>query len=293
MNALQAFDFEDVPVRTIVRDGAPWFVLADVCRVLDIANPTMAAARLDEDECSLVNTLNSADGIRGRGNPNLNVVNESGLYALIFTSRKEVAKRFRKWVTSIVLPTLRETGSFTFGGEDDPDWPVSADGKLWGVAVSKVNAAARMIGVVNRIYGPEAARSLYQREKGLPPLLGFSGPELVSDPGSNPMGCLTHLMRQATTKGSVGSRLALAFADKPSAASLKMECGVAAMPNAEGGPAIAIASAHPFLARAFAESQWCGAWRHALVNLAGARFARRLDAVLVPRDLAEGVKVAN
>lgn len=284
-NALQAFDFEAAPVRTLMQNGAPWFVLADVCRVLELTNPSKAAERLDEDEKMVVrNTLTSTEGIRPAGNPNVNVVNESGLYALIFGSTKPVARRFRKWVTAEVLPALRQTGRYTLDEDEERDWPVSADGKLWGVRVAKVNAAARMIGVVGRIYGPEAARELYQREPGLPDLRHKTISAIVETSSDDPIGCLRHLLRQTAGKHvSVFHRLDQAFNDAVAARGLAQDCGVRALPKADDGPAVAIENAHGFLARVFADTQWCGAWRDALINIDGARQSRPLKAVVVSR----------
>ncbi len=106
------FDFEEQAVRVTTRDGEPWFVAADVCRVLEIANTSQAVARLEDDERDTVNlnTLCQTEGIRG--NPNAAIVSESGLYALIVRSDKPAAKRFRKWITAEVLPTIRRTGSY-------------------------------------------------------------------------------------------------------------------------------------------------------------------------------------
>lgn len=94
--------FEEQKVRILGTFDKPLFVAKDVCHVLGIANPRDALASLDDDE---KNTVGISDG--NRGNPNHNVVNESGLYALIFKSRKAAARRFRKWVTGEVLPALR------------------------------------------------------------------------------------------------------------------------------------------------------------------------------------------
>ena len=74
MNAMQAFNYEGNEVRTVMKDGEPWWVLADVCQVLGIQNNRNAARRLDDDE---KNTVHLADGIRG--NPNMTIINESGL----------------------------------------------------------------------------------------------------------------------------------------------------------------------------------------------------------------------
>ena len=111
MTAIMPFEFESNAVRVVDLDGQCWFVLADVCKVLEHSNASMAADLLDDDE---KNTLNITEGIpqTGPGNPNVNVINESGLYALILKSRKAAAKRFRKWVTAEVLPTIRATGRY-------------------------------------------------------------------------------------------------------------------------------------------------------------------------------------
>lgn len=101
------FDFENNAVRLVIQNDAPWFVAKDVCTILDISNPWDAVARLDEDERD---DLGITDAI-GR-KQEMNVVSESGLYSLIFTSRKPEAKRFRKWVTSEVLPSIRKTGGY-------------------------------------------------------------------------------------------------------------------------------------------------------------------------------------
>ena len=107
MNAIVPFTFGDQPVRVSDRDGEPWFVLADVCRVLDLKNVSDAAARLDPDERD---DIGLTDAI-GREQATV-VINEPGLYRLIFRSRKESAQRFSKWVRSDVLPTIRRTGSY-------------------------------------------------------------------------------------------------------------------------------------------------------------------------------------
>ena len=88
-------------MRVVEHNGVPWFVVADVCKALDVGNPSQAIARLEDDE--KMNTLISNEGNR-RGNPNMTVVNEPGLYTLILSSRKPEAKVFKRWVTSEILP---------------------------------------------------------------------------------------------------------------------------------------------------------------------------------------------
>lgn len=100
------FDFEGNAVRIVDQGGEPWFVLTDVCVVLDIANPRNVTARLDDDEkgVATVDTLG--------GPQEVTIINESGLWSLVLTSRKPSAKRFKKWITAEVIPTIRKTGSY-------------------------------------------------------------------------------------------------------------------------------------------------------------------------------------
>lgn len=104
------FSFESYNVRVVLRDSEPWFVATDVCVALDLANAPQAVSRLDDDEKT---TITSNDSQAGRGAQRLSIINESGLYSLILGSRKPEARRFKKWITSEVLPTLRKTGSYT------------------------------------------------------------------------------------------------------------------------------------------------------------------------------------
>ena len=266
MTAMIPFSFEGNEVRLLDRDGEPWFVLTDVCRALELVNAPQVASRLDEDEKT---TITNADSRVGHGPQSLTIINESGLYSLILTSRKAAAKRFKKWITAEVLPSIRKTGMYVFGG-DDPDLPAMADGKVFGMRVAKVNAAARLISCANAIFGPEAARALWAQEPGLPRLAGHGVSALAGTACDDPVGCFGHLLRQATgVGGTVGQMLGLAIHDKPAARKLK-DFGLILDPGEAPGY-LAIANQHPFLARAFAETQWIGDWRIALAQLPGAR----------------------
>ena len=108
MNEIQVFNYGESPVRTVMQDGEPWWVLKDVCGILEIENSRNVAARLDGDE---KNTVYLADGIRG--NPNMTIINESGLYKVILRSDKPEAKKFTRWVTHEVLPAIRKTGAYS------------------------------------------------------------------------------------------------------------------------------------------------------------------------------------
>lgn len=101
------FHYSNLPVRTKIIEGDIHFLAADICRVLELSNPSMTVKVLDQDEY----TLSTAEG-RSRNSIPVNFVNESGLYHLIFQSRKPEAKNFRKWVTGTVLPEIRKTGSY-------------------------------------------------------------------------------------------------------------------------------------------------------------------------------------
>ena len=105
MNELQIFNNEEFgSVRTITKDNEPMFCLSDICKALEIKNATDVAKRLEEDEVTRLN-LGSQSG-------ETNFVTESGLYAVILRSDKPNAKKFRKWVTSEVLPSIRKNGGY-------------------------------------------------------------------------------------------------------------------------------------------------------------------------------------
>lgn len=132
MNEIQVFNNTQFgEVRSINMNGEPWFVAADVCRVLEIGNSSQALARLDEDE---KNTLILNEG--NRGNPNVSIVNEPGLYTLVLGSRKPEAKAFKRWITHEVIPAIRKTGNYTMKKPDD-------DVKQIRAAAMKMNAETR------------------------------------------------------------------------------------------------------------------------------------------------------
>jgi anti-repressor protein len=103
---VQPFDFDGMQVRVVMREGEPWWVHVDACRGLGIVDANQASERLREDEKGVVEVQTSA------GKQRIRVVNESGLYRLIFRSNTKDAERFKVWVTHEVLPTIRKTGSY-------------------------------------------------------------------------------------------------------------------------------------------------------------------------------------
>ena len=125
-NKLQSFNFDDKGVRTINNDDVIWFAMPDVASVLGLSNPTVSVKSLDDDERAKFNL-----GRQGL----TNFISEPGLYKLIGASRKPEAKRFNRWVTHEVLPTIRKTGSYQ---SSDSELPVSPLDKLKLVMQSTV-----------------------------------------------------------------------------------------------------------------------------------------------------------
>lgn len=108
-NEVQIFENAEFgKVRTILKEGEPYFIGKDVAEILGYSNTRDALAKHVDDEDK--NTVAIRDGIQG--NPNLTIINESGVYALIFGSKLPAAKKFKRWVTSEVLPSIRKTGSY-------------------------------------------------------------------------------------------------------------------------------------------------------------------------------------
>lgn len=112
-NNVTIYQFEQNDVRMVQKGGEPWFVLSDLCKVLELSTPSRVSERLDRDEkgVSLIHTLGGAQKVT--------VVNESGMYAVILRSDKPQAKPFRKWITSEVLPSIRKTGKYEMKPSDD------------------------------------------------------------------------------------------------------------------------------------------------------------------------------
>ncbi|KIT89422.1 phage antirepressor [Staphylococcus aureus] len=111
MQALQTFNFEELPVRTLTVDNELYFVGKDVAEILGYSNTRDALSKhVDEDDKEILTSRNTTlENLPNRG---LTAVNESGLYSLIFSSKLESAKRFKRWVTSDVLPAIRKHGIY-------------------------------------------------------------------------------------------------------------------------------------------------------------------------------------
>lgn len=113
-NTIQKFVNEQFgEIRTVTVNGEPWFIAADVCRVLGHSNPTVAMDSLEDFEKAKLNL-----GLQGG---DTNIISESGFYTLVLRSRKPIAKPFRLWVTCEILPQIRQTGGYIPIKEEEPN----------------------------------------------------------------------------------------------------------------------------------------------------------------------------
>jgi prophage antirepressor-like protein len=169
--ALHSFGYGDQLVRVIERDGTPWFVANDVCAVLEIKQPAHALKRLEVDERA-THTVDTPGGSQ-----QINIVSESGVYALVFKSRLPEAKRFRKWVTSEVLPAIRKVGKFEIPANDAGPQPTMRQSEIpvpfLGTADEReqIRVAVLMVRVCGDLYGKGAGRQMWQT-------LGFPVPSI-------------------------------------------------------------------------------------------------------------------
>lgn len=159
--ALQSFGFDGLSLRAMDRDGAAWFVAQDACALLGIGNTSDALTKLDEDEKGIV----SSDTLGGK--QQLLIVSESGLYALIFRSRKAEARRFRKWVTQEVLPAIRNTGRYEIANDEVPEGSKGITiGDTLGLDspddVERMRVKIALIREARHAYGPKSARGLWE-----------------------------------------------------------------------------------------------------------------------------------
>ena len=128
------FHFSDTyQIRVITIDGNPWFVASDVAKALDYLKASDMSRFLDDDEKGTHNLRTLG------GTQELQVINESGLYSAILKSRKPEAKKFKKWVTSEVLPSIRRTGQYTApkptGPSEESISPADRNNLMWLVSI--------------------------------------------------------------------------------------------------------------------------------------------------------------
>lgn len=152
MSNVSIFKFEEsFTIRTVVKDSEPWFVAKDVCDVLGLTNSRVAVNPLDEDEKGVSKVYTPS------GEQEMCVINESGLYALVIRSNKPNARKFRKWITSEVLPAIRKTGRYDIRreAEKQPESPLPAtrtpsfvpEAHYYGVPVISLQKLAELLGL--------------------------------------------------------------------------------------------------------------------------------------------------
>lgn len=276
-NNVQIFDFDENPVRVIEKDGAPWFVAADVCRVLELTNPTVALESLDDDERAKFNL----------GSRDINIISESGLYILILRCRDAIKRgtipyRFRKWVTGEVLPSIRKTGRYEMPS-------VEAKDETDGLPDRSMSQWLKMIRETRLLYGRAAAREMWKRSP-LPVI--NENEETAGDVGERRgRECLDILLSYTFDGEPVSAYIAARDAQA------LIRCGLKLVSEYDGD-FLAIANFHPFLEKVYRKTPFSNG-RHvqALRRIRGARntnafrFGKfRSRCTIVPTAFVEGEK---
>lgn len=256
MNAVQTFDFDENPVRVIEKDGTPWFVAADVARVLEFEHTPHATRLLDDDEKGVhkVDTLG--------GSQEMTVINESGLYHLVIVSRKPEAKRFRKWVTGEVLPAIRKTGSYVLPSDDGE----GDNGDRTDVLPDRSTSQwLKMIRETRLLFGRGAAREMWERSP--LPKIGVNASDFAPKSADAEKGgrCLAILTDAAVSDGRIVRDLVRQNDDE----ALK-RCGMRFF-YLDGRKYLAVSNRHPFLDKLFRSTAFAfGGYRRALRGIVGA-----------------------
>ena len=177
MNDLQVFENPDFgQVRTVTKDGEPWFVLKDVCTSFGETNYRRVSARLDEDEKG-VSQIDTPGG-----NQSMTIVNESGLYAALFAMQPEKArgvteeyvekrqqqlKSFKRWITHEVIPSIRKTGSYSI---QEPETPAQLRAKAM-----MINAKTRLFNAAMKAVDRFQMSPVALEALGIPMIEEFTG----------------------------------------------------------------------------------------------------------------------
>jgi prophage antirepressor-like protein len=261
MNDIQVFDFEDNAVRVIDKDGDPWFVAADVARVLEFKDARDACRCLDDDESAPhIMRCRSENGVEQ--NREIKIINESGLYHLVLASRKPEAKKFRKWVTAEVLPSIRKTGSYD----------LRAGGDFSALPDRAMQQWINLIRETRLLYGRAAARELWEKS----PLPAVAVPERDDLPqnddfdGGEARKCL-EIVKNALPEAE--------------------RAGAARFVYKNGSKWLFVPNSHPFWLGVFKNTPFAGgAYRGALIR-AGA--VRSQKSVRIGRWSGRGVLIPN
>lgn len=141
-------------VRAVTLEGEPWFVAADVCRALGLGNSSQAIAKLDDDEKSgvIISDPHGREQVT-------RFISESGLYALVLSSRKPEAKAFKRWITHEVIPAIRKTGGYIAGQETMDDDQLLANALM--VAQRKIAERSKQLEAANEKIKADAPKVLF------------------------------------------------------------------------------------------------------------------------------------
>jgi len=284
MSALSTFDFEGNAVRIQDQNGEPWFVGKDVCGALGISDHHQSLKRLDDDERGYVIVPTPS------GDQQMICVNEFGAYQLVFTSRTDDAKRFKRWLAHEVLPQIRRTGGYGSAApalDQDPD---------------EIRLYLALVNECRRTYGRSAARKMWGQLP-LPQVMPANTNQSLTVDGYAPMmaldgdGCLRHLLNwDGWGEGGLAAAVALAAENTEYRPALR-ERGIIVHPQG-WQKHIAVARISSFLEEVFAGTDWEHArWAEALLDLDpvqaapnALRFGKdRPRAVMVPFSLVLGV----
>jgi prophage antirepressor-like protein len=195
-SAVIPFAFDNHLFRAITIDADPWFVAKDVCDVLDLKDTNKAVSGLDEDEKGThkVRTL--------RGEQEMIIISESGLYTMVIRSNKPQAKSFRKWVTAEVLPSIRKTGSYV-GDAAEPNRK-TVDFNYYRRTPSPSGLDIRYTLDLTKIIMRPSAKSLVVLER----LTGIDCSDLAEE-GTEELGTV-HLFVSECLRDCPGQRVSLA-----------------------------------------------------------------------------------
>lgn len=152
--SIQVFENSEFGAIRVIKDedGEPWFVIADLCKALDLSNPTMVANRLNEDDLSTTEVTDSL----GR-KQKANTTNEGGMYEVVFMSRKSEAKRFKRWVTHDVLPAIRRDGGYMVSKPDEtPEETMARAVLIANETIKRQRADMERLEARNRALEPKA-----------------------------------------------------------------------------------------------------------------------------------------
>ena len=161
MTNLSIFDFETKPVRVVIVEDSPHWVAGDLAACLAYDHTPHMLRMLDDDQkgVHLVDTLG--------GPQSLSIVTEGGMWTCVIRSKRPEAKRFLRWLTDVVLPALRQTGTYTLPGHEPPEQFAERATNADDLDPARLTAAVAVVREARRLFGPRAARHVW-RAVGLP-----------------------------------------------------------------------------------------------------------------------------